>query len=209
MVDPEDYSSGTHHSDIFETDPAIISFFEYCFLAGLQLCPFYTGNSAKDIHTRFDSIFAPLNASFAISQKWTNASLITQTLAQIKITVRIAAYNPISGFPALAQQLVGFESALKNLTASGIAAASQLGLTITEVPGTMKGLQEWTPAVVCSDSPSVYNNTYADLEPSIDILENQSFIAGEVWGSLKVLCTGWSIRAAWRYPGKNEFSLGL
>ena len=103
----------------------------------------------------------------------------------------------------MAQQLVGFEAALKNPTIEAIGAASTLGVAPpVDVPGTEPQLSEWLPAVVCSDSPSIYNQTYEDLKSSIEELEKQSFIGGEVWASINVLCTGWPISAAWRYDGR-------
>jgi hypothetical protein len=195
-VDPEDYSSGAELSDITQTDAAIATFFTYCHLAGPSLCPFYTGTTAGDILIRFENIFIPLNATYAAAQNWTNATAIMQSLATIKSTVRANAYSPITLYPAMAQQLVGFESALKTLTVEAVEAASTLGVPPTiNPPGTVLELPEWLPAVVCSDSPSIYNQTYEDLKSSIEELEKESFIGGEVWASINVFCTGWPIRA--------------
>lgn len=203
VVNPEDYSSGAELSDITQTDAVIAAFFTYCHAAGLPRCPFYTGFTVQDILARFGNIFIPLNASYAAAQDWDNATLILQSLEIIKSTIRTNAYSPITSFPAMAQQLVGFETAIKNLTIEGIIAASTLGVAPTvDIPGTQPELPEWLPAVVCSDSPSIYNQTYQELEPSIRVLEKESFIGGEVWASIKVLCTGWPITAAWKFDGR-------
>jgi hypothetical protein len=101
----------------------------------------------------------------------------------------------------MALQLVAFEQALTNLTYEAIEAASNLGVVNVDVPGTVTELQEWLPAVVCSDSPSFYNQTYADLETYIGELEQQTFVGGENWAEIKILCSGWPIKAAWRFAG--------
>lgn len=203
-MDPEDYSSGAELSDITQTDAVIASFLTYCHAAGLNLCPFYTGATVQDIRTRFENIFTPLNAIYAAEQNLANATLIMQSLEIIKSTIRLNAYSPIPSFPAMAQQLVGFETAIKNLTIEGITAASTLGVAPSvDVPGTQPELSEWLPAVVCSDSPSIYNESYQDLEPAIEKLEKESFIGGEVWASIKVICTAWPIKAAWKFTGKQ------
>ena len=170
-----------------------------------MLCPFYTGTTAQDIQSRFETLFIPLNASHAVAQNWTNATIITESLATIKKTLRLNTYSPITSFPAMALQLVAFEQALTNLTYEAIEAASNLGVVNVDVPGTVTELQEWLPAVVCSDSPSFYNQTYADLETYIGELEQQTFVGGENWAEIKVLCSGWPIKAAWRFAG--SFSL--
>ncbi|KAH8588965.1 TAP-like protein-domain-containing protein [Bisporella sp. PMI_857] len=201
VADPEDYITGADVSDIIVADAAVVSFFEYCYLAGPIACPFYIGSSAQDIHTRFANIFAQLNASHAISQNWANATLITQALALIKFTLKVDIYTPITYFPAMAQQLVGFESAIQNLTIEGIMAASTLGVPMAGVPGTVAPLDEWTIGVVCSERPSVFNQNTTDFESHLAELEGQSFILGEFFNFVKAPCAGWPIRATWRYAG--------
>ncbi|ATZ58189.1 hypothetical protein BCIN_16g00410 [Botrytis cinerea B05.10] len=201
VVDPEDYISGTELKDIYLEDAVIDSFFTYCHLAGPSLCDFYTGNSSKDIHTRFENIFLPLNASYAFAQNWTNATTIQESLESIKSTVRLTAYTPINSFPILATQLVAYEAALSNLTFSAIEAASSIGATTTNVLGTVPQLTEWFIGAFCGEIPSVYGKTYEELKPHIDTIEEESFLTGEIWATTLVLCSGWPITATWRFTG--------
>lgn len=216
-MDPEDYSSGQVLRNIIYTDAAMASFFTYCHLAGPTLCPFYTGTTISDIATRFENLFTTLNATDAVAQNFNNATVIIEALQIIKGTIRQNVYTPITSFPAMAQQLVAYESVLKNLTIDGINAASELGVTNPDVPGTIPELQEYLPAVLCTDSPSIFNRTYQDLKPSINTLEGESFLGGEIWSGFlvsfiislvslnanpaQVYCTGWSIQAKWRFSG--------
>lgn len=181
------------------------SFFVYCHAAGPELCSFYTGTTIEDISSRFENLFVPLNASHAAAQNWANATLISQSLALIKANLRYNLYTPSSGFPSISQQLVAYETVLRNLTLDGIQAATQLGVNTTVVAGTQDELQEWLPGVLCGETPSLYNQTYADLSSTIRALESQSFVAGENWATIGVLCTGWPIRASWSFTG--EFSV--
>ncbi|TAQ83854.1 hypothetical protein B7494_g7815 [Chlorociboria aeruginascens] len=201
VVDPEDYITGQELDDIDFEDAVISTFFTYCYVAGPSLCDFFTGDSAQDIQVRFENIFDQLNATYAVSQSWSNATVLTESLALVKSTIRLTAYTPIASFPILAAQLVAYESALTNLTLERIQAASSLGETTTNVTGTLPELAEWLPAVSCSDAPSIYGDTYQDLKISIAELEQESFLGGEVWASTIIYCTGWPIRATWRYAG--------
>ncbi|KAF5871553.1 putative alpha beta-hydrolase protein [Botrytis fragariae] len=201
VVDPEDYISGTELKDIYLEDAVIDSFFTYCHFAGPSLCDFYTGNSSKDIRNRFENIFLPLNASYAFSQNWTNATTIQESLVSIKSTVRLTAYTPIDSFPILATQLVAYEVALSNLTLPAIEAASNIGATTANIIGTVPQLTEWFIGAFCGEIPSVYGKTYEELKSHIDTIEEESFLTGEIWATTLVLCSGWPITASWRFAG--------
>jgi pimeloyl-ACP methyl ester carboxylesterase len=49
VVDPISAVTGVDTSSIVNMDGVISTFFIYCHLAGPQLCPYYTGTTAKDI----------------------------------------------------------------------------------------------------------------------------------------------------------------
>ena len=185
-MDPDDYASGRHLDNIIYVDAAMESFFTYCHLAGPQLCDFYTGTTISDIAARFENLFVALNATDAIAKTFSNASITIKALAIIKATLRPEIYEPITFFPAIAKQLVAYESALKNLTIDGINAASQLGVHDTVIPGTVDQLPEWQSAVLCTDAPPIYGKAYQSLKPQIDTIEEQSFVAGEVWAGFIV-----------------------
>jgi hypothetical protein len=185
-VDPDDYASGQHLDNIVYTDAAMESFFTYCHLAGPKLCDFYTGTTISDIAARFENLFVTLNATEASAKKFSNASIIIEALAMIKATIRQEIYEPITFFPATAKQLVAYESVLKDLTIEGINAASQLGVHNTGIPGTVNQLPEWQTAVLCTDAPPIYGKAYQAMKPQIDTIEEQSFVAGEVWAGFIV-----------------------
>lgn len=185
-MDPDDYASGQHLDNIVYADAAMESFFTYCHLAGPKLCNFYTGTTVSDIAARFENLFVSLNATEAIAKKFSNASIIIEALFTIKSTIRQEIYEPITSFPALAKQLVAYESALKKLTIDGINAASQLGVHNTVIPGTVSQLPEWQTAVLCTDAPPIYEKAYQEMKAQIDKIEGQSFVAGEIWAGFVV-----------------------
>lgn len=186
-MDPEDYVSGKHEDNIYNVDAAMETFFTYCHLAGPKDCAFYTGTTVSDIAARFEDLFTTLNAADAVAQNFSNATTLIEALAIIKATLRQEVYTPITSFPAMAQQLVAFESVLQNnLTIDGINAASQVGVDNTVIPGTLPQLPEWQTGVLCTDGPNIYNKTYQAMKSQISTIEAQSFLGGEVWAGFLV-----------------------
>ena len=207
VVDPRDYIAGLELSQINLVDAVTNTFFEYCHAAGPENCPFYTGNTAKDIAQRFTDLFVPLNSTYATAQGWANATVITQSLALMKENIRRFCYDPITFFPPMAQQLVAYESAIRNLTVDGIEAVSSIGIDQTPIPGTIAPIEEWQAGVLCSDILPLYNQTYADISSHVRELEGQSFLAGEMWATILAMCTGWPIKAKWRFAGELYLSM--
>lgn len=207
VVDPRDYVAGLELSQINLVDAVTNTFFEYCHAAGPENCPFYTGNTAKDIAQRFTDLFVPLNSTYATAQGWANATVITQSLALMKENIRRFCYDPITFFPPMAQQLVAYESAIRNLTVDGIEAVSSIGIDQTPIPGTIAPIEEWQAGVLCSDILPLYNQTYADISSHVRELEGQSFLAGEMWATILAMCTGWPIKAKWRFAGELYLSM--
>jgi hypothetical protein len=68
VVDPRDYIAGLDLSQINLVDAATNTFFEYYHAAGPKNCPFYTGNTSKDIAKRFADRVVPLNSTYATTQ---------------------------------------------------------------------------------------------------------------------------------------------
>lgn len=121
----------------------------------------------------------------------------------MKANIRAMCYTPTVLYPPLAQQLVAYESIIKNnLTVDAIQAASAIGIDNTVIPGTLEPLTEWLSGVLCSDILSLYNQTFADLSSHVRTLQAESFLAGELWSTLQATCTGWPIQAKMRFAGK-------
>lgn len=54
VLEPEDYYAGTRLKNLQDSDMIITKFCEYCFLAGPEKCPLWTGTSGKDVEERFE-----------------------------------------------------------------------------------------------------------------------------------------------------------
>jgi pimeloyl-ACP methyl ester carboxylesterase len=202
VVDADDYYAQGLFSTSYYSDAIVDLFFEYCFQAGPALCPFSTGISSQSIKTRFLSLFSKFDVTKAYSEKWENATTLDNALGTMLTTLRVMTYTPVTGFPQMAQTLVAYENTLSNLTLENIQSASQVAVPeTTDSPGVSVDLQEWTPAVFCSEASILHNKTIADLAESNEMLRNQSYVAHVGWTSLKILCTGWAIDGKWQFTG--------
>ena len=105
----------------------------------------------------------------------------------------------------MAQQLVAYETAIRNLTVEAIQAISLIGIDQAPIPGTIEPIGEWQAGVLCSDILPMYNQTFADISSHVRELESQSFLAGEMWATIQAMCTGWPITAKWRFTGELYF----
>lgn len=192
VVDPIDYTSGSLTKELQSTDAAFATFFTYCHLAGPSLCPFYTGNSAHAIYARWSSLLTHLDPNTAIQGNWTNATTILSTFTTLKSYSRLVLYSPITDFPNYANLLVSLESATLSQSLSNF----------TFPDTTIATLPEWLFGVACSDSGNVlFNRTLTDLAANQKEQIKQSYIGGEIWESVRIFCTGWSIKAEERYAG--------
>lgn len=203
VVEPEDYRSGALLKNLQFTDEAFSTYFIYCHLAGPETCPYATGNSAYDIFKRFEATVERLDVQKAEQEGWANATAISLGLEGVKQFAHNVAYEPILTFPVLAPVLLFMETASQNISMDSIQQFEELtGGNITIAAGAI----EWTRAVACSDMGNVlYNLTLAELTNVTSIMEQQSYVGGEFWASLRVACAGWDIGTDGRYTGNFTF----
>jgi len=203
VADGADYYASGGFAMSYYIDAVFDLFFEYCFETGPELCVFYTGASSKDIKTRFLDLFANFQVEEAYAKTWDNATLLENSLGLMMSTLRPMTYNPVTGFPQIAQTLIAYEKTLSNLTIDNVEAASQVAAPpMVDIPGFLPDLSETTPAVLCPDTGNLLlNKTLEDFRSSNEILSNQSYVGHVGISTFKILCTGWSIKAKERFTG--------
>jgi len=203
IEDPEDYYNADGFDIVYNVDAVFDLFFEYCFQAGPALCTFHIGTSSKDIKRRFLDLFANFQVGQAYAKKWDNSTLLDDSLGSIMSIIRPMTYTPVTGFPKLAQTLIAYENALKNLTLDNIEAAGQIAAPVqADIPGHKPDLSEWTFAVLCPDSGNrLLNKTLDDYRLSNKKIAEQSYIGHVGISSIKIFCSGWSIEAKEKFTG--------
>lgn len=204
--DAEDWYSGTGEKILYLADPAFSSFFNYCSLAG-TVCAFNTGsNTPQAIFLRFENIVLQLDAKKAYEQNWANKTEIFNVLQALKVGVISATRSPMGdypyGFVGLAYGLQAFEAYVNGLAPYATIAPS---LVTPNNYHALDPLPSFTAGVLCSDTGNtLLGKTLLQLQPKITKAENQSWIAGELFGVPKAFtCTTWSIPGVGRYTGRS------
>ncbi|KAF2770050.1 hypothetical protein EJ03DRAFT_79212 [Teratosphaeria nubilosa] len=118
--DSEAYYAGDIFPDLSDTDGPVQKFFEYCALAGENVCPLWNGESASDTEARLQAIFDDFRANGSIPvpgslQSGLGPTLVT--LSDVKVFLHNLMFGPLNSFPSVAALL----APLTNRNGSGIA----------------------------------------------------------------------------------------
>ncbi|KAG9245276.1 TAP-like protein-domain-containing protein [Calycina marina] len=200
VVDADDYTNVKMETWLLDADVTFTSFFVYCHLAGSEACPYYIGNSAGDIFSRFERTVARLDAKTARAQSWENATLIESTLTGLKVIAFRFMYVPLGSFSDMAEVLVLLETASHNLTMESFSAMHNSVQNSTgEAFGDTNVAQV---AISCSDNGNkLFNRSLEEVEPIVGKLKSQSWVGGEPLSKNLIACTGWGIDGVDRYAG--------
>lgn len=198
IADPEDSIHTIGLANMVLTDEVFQTFFIYCHAAGPARCPYYTGNTTRDIYNRFERSWLQLDAQHAAALNWTNATVIENTLFTAQTALFGTLYEPISYFPYVGPALVSLEAALsaQSLETWLEEIANITGSFADPNEPSPSSLAEWQPAVRCSDNRGIlYNMSYTQLLPMIQEVQQESVIAGEIVPTSYLDCPGWPIRS--------------
>jgi pimeloyl-ACP methyl ester carboxylesterase len=198
VVSPEGYLSNYTWSSVTHLDGVISAWFIHCYEAGPAGCSFYTGSSPNDIHTRFENLFAQLDAEETVETSAVNSE-IESALLLFKIALLTLANHPIENFDLIPDVLVKLESALKT---------QDLGSWIKEAeklygdPTTGGAVDvAYSAGVLCSDMQNRwYGKNLDDLRPLLANL-NENSIVGDIWIKSMLPCLGWFIEATETFQG--------
>jgi pimeloyl-ACP methyl ester carboxylesterase len=195
VVSPEGYLANYTWSSVTHLDGAISAFFINCHELGPSECSFYTGSSAKDIHSRFEKSLMQLDAQSGQA----NSSEVDSALLLLKIALLTAANHPLEKFDVLPDVLVGLEGALREGNLSSWTDQAKERYGDPEVAGSVN--VQFTTGVLCSDMENRwYGKTLYDLLPlMVDLNENS--IVGDIWIKSMLPCLGWSIEATETFQG--------
>ncbi|KAK1148022.1 hypothetical protein N8T08_010655 [Aspergillus melleus] len=211
VVDIDKYYQNKGHNSIIDADQIFDQFAHYCATAGAERCPFYREGGEAAIKQAYRALEDKLyNASVPVPASETRGPEII-TWTDLKLSLRIAMYQPLVGFPLLARHA----RSLSDGDGSEVADFKQ------------KGRQPSCPSTQClldgpwsiSCQPSGANEAYASVAvlctdaeylQAMDeerflqdwkILREDSVMLGDYWAHIGLGCVGWNVKAKWRVPG--------
>jgi pimeloyl-ACP methyl ester carboxylesterase len=210
VVDPADHYSGGWLTQLLDLDKIITRFSKYCFEAGPEKCPLYTGYSSADIEARFTSIMLSLKKSpipvsvIPSSDHKIGPEMVTY--GDVHLNMLSSMYFTFASTETFWKNLVAFES--RNVSAPGIlniVAEKQAVLSPDDcttpyscIPyNSMLGPNQ---AIGCKDlggSANTLNLTHESFTEYIQVLETQSRCISPNWARNKMVCQGFAVPTAW------------
>ncbi|KAL5439198.1 hypothetical protein PMIN07_007240 [Paraphaeosphaeria minitans] len=176
VVDVETYYKN-NVSGLSQSDEAVSSFAKACHTVGRHKCAFYS-SAAEDITKRMRNVIKDVRKD-PIPVVDSTMSPVLVTYEDLVFTLFALLYNPVQGFPLLAQIFAELEQ--RN--------GSSLALTVQAVSPT--GV-DYGGLISCMDSikvPGVYNiSTTAMWEQHVKDEDSQSQWVGDSWATVSLLC---------------------
>ncbi|KAL4919187.1 Alpha/Beta hydrolase protein [Aspergillus aurantiobrunneus] len=184
VVDPEDYYNLGWRSNLYDADRALDAFIQFCFDAGRRSCPFW-GPSVQNISARMDSLVEGLKYNpIAIPAGDACPLPMLATYSDLKQLILQAVYNPLEGFPNLAEVLSSLEH---GDTTAYAAAVVNAGIPANPCNHAIDGdastsTRDINTLIRCVDGSRGQNFTdISEFEEYVDMLTSQSEFFGDVW----------------------------
>jgi pimeloyl-ACP methyl ester carboxylesterase len=212
VVDPADHYAGGWLTSLQDSDAIISRFSEYCFEAGPEKCPLYTGSSPADVQTRFTSIMLSLKKSpIHVPLPPSGNSIVGPeliTYGDAHLYMLSSMYFPFATVESFWKLLVAFES--RNTTSPdviGVGISKQAQLSQPECQEEDPFLYPCIPynsmlgpnqAIGCMDMGGSTDLTRESFNEFLDLLKAQSRWISPSWARNKLGCLGYTTKPAWR-----------
>ena len=194
---------------------------EYCYEAGPQRCPLYTGTSAQDVEDRLERIMMGLKANpIPVAAFGTHGPEVV-TYGDAHLSMLSAMYFPFAWaeyfFDVLVQleardgtQIASLKQAAQKAELVSAACEENGPFSDTCVSGTyIQGLGP-QQAISCMDAGGSGNFTKEEFKEYVQVLKGQSKWISTNWARNKLACVGWTVRPAWTFEGwRSSLSLTI
>lgn len=211
VTDAEEYYAGELTSDTDGADLVVEKFFEYCALAGPDLCSMWAGNASTDTQRRLEKIYADLRLNGPIPVPGTSVTdpdIIT--LSDVKRQVFGLLYSPIKTWPTIAQLIAPLTD--RNGTAFAAAKQAQLADTWTHLPQAFDPEDPTTaPSISSAWAGAMIQGGDSSSRLSQDEFARDRWAplrkvtkwTGDQWASTYMSLFSWPSTFGWRYGDKH------
>lgn len=212
VVDIDKYYLDKGHNSVIDADQIFDRFAHYCAAAGPELCPFYNEDGAAGIKQAYRTLEDQLhNTSLAVPASETRGPEII-TWTDLKLTLRIAMYQPLEGFPLLARharslfdgdgaEVADFKQKRRLPSCPSTQCLLDGPWSISCQPS---GANEAyaSVAVLCTDADYLQKINQERFLQDWRQLREDSSMLGDYWAHIGLGCVGWNVKAKWKVPGK-------
>ncbi|CAH0027211.1 unnamed protein product [Clonostachys rhizophaga] len=205
VVDPADHYAGAWLTQLQDSDMIISKHCEYCFQAGPEECPLYTGTSPADIEARFTSILAtleqfPIAIPVASSLDGVSSGPAIVTYGDLHLNLLSGMYFPFAMAEKLFEILLAVESRNTSSPALVEIVSQKQAILNPFATGPAPYVSGFGPfqAISCMDSGGPTNLTREEFHEFVAILHSQGRWISRSWARNKLACLGYTTQPAWR-----------
>ncbi|GAB1316480.1 hypothetical protein MFIFM68171_06690 [Madurella fahalii] len=206
VVDAEYYVSPFWKESLLDTDNVLKQLFEYCAEAGKKCDLYREGDTAADIHRRYDGIMDQLESTPVTFTHPENFFPVILRSDLIKLIVFSMLYSPNQGFPVAATLLDWIhQGKVEQLGALFRDASLMCKLPGNSAVASLSS--DAQRAIMCGDKTQPVNLTLAEIASAYEDMASISQFAG-IWMNLMMACNGWDIYGPHPTP-KHPWSAAL
>ncbi|KAH8802623.1 proteinase [Xylogone sp. PMI_703] len=212
VVNPIDHYKGDWLTNLLDSDKIITAFCNYCFKAGPEKCPLYTGKSGSDVENRLEKIMMSLkNDPIPVPASEDRGPEII-TYGDALLRMLSGMYFPYAKAEKFFQQL----AQLEQRNGTDIAVQKQSWLKVAEISeqcqrdgpfsdacassNYISGMGP-TRTIGCMDIGGIDNLTKDNFRNYMQELRNQSKWISTSWARNKMGCLGFTVKPAWTFQG--------
>ena len=222
VVDPIDHYSGGWMTQLQDTDKIITKFCEYCFEAGQDKCPLFTGDSAKDIEVRVEQIMNGLHDSpIPVSASETRGPEVV-LFGDIYLMMLSAMYFSYASAESFFTLLAQLDSV--NATSVAVDSIATIKQGFLKAAKSSHSCHEDGPfsdacvssnyisgigasqSIFCMDMGGKSNLTKEGFKEYLGDLRSQSKWISRSWALNKISCTGYTVQPAWTFDGMWSYN---
>ena len=196
VVDAEDYAAAGWSTNLWDIEKISQRFASACVDAGPDLCPIaaWSPGNAAGLLTSFLATLDQFKSD-PVTNIIDNAPVFVSH-SDVLSTIFSAWYNGYTGFKLVADLL--WE--LSNDNASMIyAQRPPFTCQHPNPPGKDAHSDAASTGILCTDGPSLLNETKEDYMNYMSWLQQQSPTFAGFWATIRMPCHGYSTRAKWRF----------
>ncbi|KAK0228236.1 TAP-like protein-domain-containing protein [Armillaria fumosa] len=187
VVDAENYYATLWSNNLVDSDKTLQAFFDGCFEAGPQNCPFYA-DSPKAISNRLNALYESIRVN-PIPVKLESSYGILD-YPRLRAAIFRSLYVPQIAYPYLAQALVDLELGNGTLLFNMIQKSSEVFECSCDSSVTaLAPVVDSQMAIMCNDGAPVPRNLEA-AQSYYDRM-TEAFDWGSMWAGLRISCSGW------------------
>ena len=201
VVDAQDYTHVDWSGNLQDIDLITRNFTQECYDAGPDRCALYNAKGPDAIAQSIDLLFASLRAEPIMTATASGPAVVDAD--SVIDAVFNAWYSPTAAFRPTASLLASLIAGNGSAFAARSSPSYAPFCSGHSSPAKMaaEDRDSGLLTIHCTDGDDITDTTQADFKAYVKKLNRQSPTYGNLWSTVRLACTSYSVRAKWRFPG--------